>query len=105
MSHSNAAWLANPNTNAVGLPVTAGTDYAFGGGPCVFSVAAGAFNGATVKLQVLGPDGATWIDAGTACTLTANGFGFVYLPHSRVRVNVAGGTPTGLFAVVQRIFA
>ena len=96
-------WLANPNSNAAGLPVVAGTATGFSGGESVFQAVASAWNGATVALQMLSPDGATWQNCGAATTLTANGNGYVILPRGQVRVNVTGGTPTGLFANVSRI--
>lgn len=60
---------------------------------------AGTFNGATVKLQVLGPDNSTWIDAGTYTTLTAAGAGNFDLPQGQIRANISGGPPSGIFAV------
>jgi|SRR5882672_10372503 len=72
------------------------------GGTCVFSVV-GTFGGATVKLQVLGPDGATWIDAGVGTTLTAAGMGVVYLPPGMVQAVIVGGAPAGIFAALARI--
>lgn len=72
------------------------------GGICVFSVA-GTFGGATVKLQVLGPDGSTLIDAGSATTLTAAGMGVVYLPPCQVQATIVGGSPSGIFASIARV--
>src|SRR5882672_9155397 len=63
----------------------------------------GTFGGATVKLQVLGPDGATWIDAGVGTTLTAAGMGVVYLPPGMVQAVIVGGAPAGIFAALARI--
>lgn len=69
------------------------------GGRGTLSVA-GTFNGATVKLQVLGPDSTTWIDAGTYTTFTAAGLGNFDLPLCKIRAAVTGGSsPTGLYAV------
>lgn len=62
----------------------------------------GTFDGATVTLQILGPDGATWIDADSTTTITAAGGGNVLLPRGTIRALVAGGSPSGLFAVAAR---
>ena len=76
-----------------------GTAKQWPGGRGTLSVA-GTFDGSTVKLQVLGPDGTTWIDAGTYTTFTAAGLGNFDLPLSQIRVAVTGGTsPSGLYAV------
>jgi hypothetical protein len=68
------------------------------GGRGLFTVA-GTFGGATVSLQYLGPDGTTWLTAGTYTTLTANGGGIFDLPEGQLRANVAGGTPSALYAL------
>lgn len=73
------------------------------GGVCVFAVVASAWNGATVKLQVMGPDGATLIDAGVNTTLTANGMGVAYLPPGQIQATVVGGPPAGVFASIARV--
>lgn len=75
---------------------------AWPGGMGVFSVV-GTFNGATVKLQFVGPDGITLIDAGTATTLTAAGAGVFYLPPCPIQATVSGGPPTGIYAAVNRV--
>lgn len=72
------------------------------GGQGVFTVI-GTFGGATVKLQFLGPDQATWIDAGSATTLTANGAGLFYLHACQIRAFVSGGAPSGIFAEADRV--
>jgi hypothetical protein len=69
------------------------------GGRGCFAVA-GTFSGATVKLQVLLPDSATWADVGAATTLTAAGFGLFELPNSQIRALVSGGPPSGIYADV-----
>ena len=61
--------------------------------------AGGTFSGATVALRVLGPDNATWVDAGSYTSLTANGAGNFDLPQGQIRANVTGGSPTGLYAI------
>lgn len=67
------------------------------GGRGLFT-ADGTFGGATVKLQFLGPTG-SWIDAGPYTTLTAAGGGIFDLPQGQVRVNLAGGSPSGISAI------
>lgn len=67
------------------------------GGRGMFSVA-GTFGGATVKLQFLGPDAATWIDAGIETTLTTAGGALFELPQGLIRCAVSGGTPSGLYS-------
>ncbi len=86
------------NVSATG----AGAATGWGGGPGVF-MAAGTFGGATVALQVLGPDGATWFDVGTDTTLTAPGGGTFNLPPARIRANVTAGPPTGMYATADRL--
>lgn len=72
------------------------------GGQGVFA-AAGTFGGATVSLQFLGPDAATWIDAGVGTTLTAAGAGIFHLPPVPIRAAVTGGAPSGIFARADRV--
>ncbi len=70
------------------------------GGIGVFA-ASGTFNGATISLQFVGPDGTTLITAGTATTLTAAGAGVFYLPRCLIQATItsAGGS-TSLSASV-----
>jgi hypothetical protein len=72
------------------------------GGIMVFA-AAGTFNGATINLQFLGPDGSTLITAGTQTTLTAAGAGVAYLPPCQVQATVTGGPPSGIIASLARV--
>src|SRR4029077_9643937 len=72
------------------------------GGICVFSVA-GTFNGATIALYVLGPDGVTWLPAGAQTTLVAPGMGVAYLPPCQIQAQVSGGPPSGIFASIARV--
>jgi len=71
------------------------------GGRGVFS-AAGTFSSATITLQFLAPDLATWIAAGTDTTLTAAGGGVFDLPPGRIRALVTG-SPTGMYATAVRV--
>lgn len=72
---------------------------------------AGTFGGTSATLEYLGPDGATALavktlaDDGTqtAVALTAAGaIGFI-LPPGRIRANLTGGTPTGMYAQADRV--
>jgi hypothetical protein len=66
-------------------------------------LASGTFGGASVSLQVLGPDSSTWIDAGSYTTFTASGVGNFDLPQGKIRAAVTGGTPSGLYAIACTI--
>lgn len=80
------------NTNVTGSPMSVG-----GSGEFIFSVD-GTFGGATVTLQLLSPDGTSWLSI-TDAALTAEGAVIVALGGgSRVRALVAGGTPSALYA-------
>jgi hypothetical protein len=72
------------------------------GGQADFAVT-GTFNGCTVKLQILGPDGATLLDAGAATTLTAPGMGVAYLAPGQVQATIVGGPPSGINASLARV--
>lgn len=79
-----------------------GNAQAWPGGEGVMSVA-GTFNGATVKLQFLGADGTTWLDAGTGATFTAAGAGVFYLPPGQIKAVVSSGPPSGIYASAAKI--
>lgn len=79
-----------------------GSGVVWPGGEGMF-VVAGTFGGATVALEVLGPDNATWINAGADGTLTAAGVCAFSLPQGQIRASVTGGTPSGLYACAARI--
>ncbi len=78
-----------------------GSGKVWNGGEGAFLVA-GTFGGATVTLQILGPDGSTWLDVGTDAALTAAGAVGFSLPPGTIRAEVDGGTPSGLYALVDR---
>ena len=75
-----------------------GNSFVWRGGRGHFAVS-GTFGGSTVKLQFLGPDGSTWIDAGTYTTLTSSGGGSFDLPECQIRAAVSGGSPSGIYAI------
>jgi hypothetical protein len=92
---SGAVTLLN-NASATGASVL------WTGGRGYFSVV-GTFGGASVSLQVLGPDSATWLDVGTSTTVTAAGGVVFDLPDGQIRATVTGGTPSGLYARAARV--
>ena len=70
------------------------------GGQGTFTVV-GTLGGATVTLQYLGPDGTTWVQAGSDAALTAAG-GVVFTLHAcQIRALVDGGTPSGLYVSAE----
>jgi hypothetical protein len=73
------------------------------GGLCVMTAAASAWNGATVTLQLLGPDGSSLLTVSVQTTLSANGVGSVNLPPCQIQATVTGGPPTGLFVSIARV--
>jgi len=63
----------------------------------------GTFNGATVTLKKLGPDGTNYISVGADAALTAEGAVQVDLPACTVRAEVTGGPPSAIHAALERI--
>lgn len=72
------------------------------GGRGLFTASA-TFSGATIQLDYLGPDGATWLAAGTNTTLTANGGGIFELPAGQIRCSISGGPPSAVYAIAVHI--
>jgi hypothetical protein len=60
----------------------------------------GTLGGATVTLQVIGPDGQTWQAFGSTTTVTATGLvAGLYIPAGPVRCTVTGGSGmSGIYA-------
>lgn len=83
--------------------VSANASYVWPGGIGAFKASASAWNSASVSLQVLGPDGSTWITAGTNTTCAANCAGIFYLDAGQIRAVVSGGTPTALYASAAQV--
>lgn len=80
------------NASASGSPVSG-----IVGGAYVWNVV-GTFGGATVTLQALASDGATYQDV-TGASVTAGGsVGVVLGNNATVQVVVTGGTPSGLYS-------
>jgi hypothetical protein len=67
--------------------------------------AVGTFNGGTVALQKLGPDGQTFVNAGATASVafTTNGNGVVDLPPGQYQVTVTGSTTAAVWWEVIRI--
>jgi hypothetical protein len=63
-------------------------------------LAAGTFDGATVKLQH--KIGSTWVDLGSDTTLTSDGGGQFITPQSELRVNTSSaGASTSITIIVK----
>jgi hypothetical protein len=74
-----------------------GDAVAWSGGKGTVS-ASGTFGGAALTLQYLGPDGATWVNAGLLPTFTSAGVVNFEAAAGSIRMAVAGGSPSALFA-------
>lgn len=62
-------------------------------GSYIWALTAGTWAGATIKLQALGPDGATWLDV-SGSSLAANGtVGVVVGANASLRLAATGGAP------------
>lgn len=84
---SNASATGNPVT----VPVCGYYQFA----------ALGTFSGGTVKLQMLGPDGSTYVDVASS-SLTAAGTALVALPAGTlVKAAITGGPPSGIYASID----
>lgn len=74
----------------------------FGGGPAVFVLLAGA-GGATTALQLLGPDGTTWVGISGASSSTSTAVPLDLAPGT-YRAAVSGGTtPSGIYAEIRGV--
>lgn len=71
------------------------------GGRAALVLSASAY-GTTVKLQILGPDGTTYI-ALNATTYSADGVYPLDCPAGQYRIFISGGTTTALNATLVRI--
>lgn len=89
MGYTKAVTLAE-NLDAVSIPDSKVWE---GGAGAI--VAVGASFPTTCRVQLLGPDGSSWINVGTA--ISANVVEAVELPAGTYRLNVSGGTATDLY--------
>lgn len=64
----------------------------------------GTFSGATISLEMLSPDGSSWI-AISGSGFTAEGAVIVDLPASKYRGAVAGGPPSNIYAALRRVLS
>lgn len=68
------------------------------GGYGTFSVTATAWNGATVSLEMKGPDGTSGLLLGPDAQLIANGTCLFHVAPCELRARVVGGPPAGVTA-------
>lgn len=98
MAFRNAEFPLLENANSTGGSID------WPGGSGVFTLMRGTINGATVALHWSPDNGTTFlpVDSGsdTYVTLTAAGGGHFELPACKLRANVSGGAPSGLYATV-----
>lgn len=82
-----------------------GSSITWQGGKGTLSVSCAGWNGATVTMQYLGPDGSTWLDAGANAILTANGYPVLFeLAPGQIRGEVTVATPSsGVYAKAIRV--
>lgn len=65
--------------------------------------AVGTFSGATLQIQMLGPDNTTFIDlANGAFTAAPVGVAMDLPQGAHVRATLTGGSPTGMYAALAR---
>lgn len=79
-----------------------GSAVIWGGGRGVFT-ASGTFGGATVSLEALGPDGATYVSMAGVPALTNNGSVSFEHPPGKIRAAVTGGAPSALYARAEKV--
>lgn len=93
--------LVTGDTLVAGTPTETEADVI--DGSYLLSLVASDWNGATIKLRYLGPDGVTWLDAlaadgVTAAALTANGtIGVVVGSGASLHLIASGGNPEGVY--------
>ncbi|NBN62055.1 hypothetical protein [Pannonibacter tanglangensis] len=68
------------------------------GGHGTFSVTADAWNGATVQLEMKGPDGTSGLVVGPDAQMIANGTCLFLVAPCELRARVVGGPPAGVRA-------
>lgn len=83
------------NASATGPTVT------WQGGRARFTVA-GTLGGAAVNLEFIGPDNVTWIPYDATGLSAAGSLVIETIPGS-LRASVTGGTPSGLYARLDRV--
>ena len=86
-------------TNATGAAALAAVTVV--GGRYSLALSATTFP-STCALQVLGPDGSTWISL-NASAYSANQVTAYDIPSGQVRMNLSGGTAAALYACLTRV--
>ena len=66
-----------------------------------FVTVAGTFGGASLQLQYMGPDNATWVPVGSA--FTAAGSAVVEMPPGKIRMAISSGPPSAMYAKIEQI--
>lgn len=94
----NARLISAASATGAAVPVAFGGDYCF--------AAAGTFGGCTVGLDMLGPDGVTWIavrDSSGAIALTSAGAVIVSIPAGSYRASITGGSGVSMSASLRSV--
>lgn len=92
----NARLLSASTATGAAVPIAFGGDYCF--------AAAGTFGGCAVGLEMLGPDGATWIavtDSTGAIIMTAASAIIVSIPAGSYRATITGGSGVSMHATLK----
>lgn len=63
----------------------------------------GSFDGGTVTLSVISPDGSSYVSVGDDAALTAEGVVNFDLPPTLIKAVVSGGSPNALYATATKI--
>lgn len=63
--------------------------------------AVATWGGGSAKLQMLAPNGSTWLDVGSSTNLTTDGHATASLPAGDYKITIA--TATAVYAAVSRI--
>jgi len=88
---SNLTLLSNAAVSGTPQIISVGGSYIY--------MVSGTFGGTSTQLQVLGPDGTTFINMGAAITVA--GFQKVDLPAgASVKTIITGGTPSAMHATL-----
>lgn len=91
-----ATLLSAASATGSGVIVAHGGDYVF--------LVAGTFGGTSVGLQILGPDGVTWIsieDSAGAIAVTSAKAVYMTLPAGTYRATITGGTSPEISAELR----
>jgi hypothetical protein len=100
--------LQEATHNLLAGEIATGQAFPWPGGMGSFSVYAGTFNGATVKLQWSPDNGSNWLDVDRHpdifVTLTEPSAGMFELPPCPIRAAVVGGPPSAIYANAKVIF-